>query len=265
MTTTPSGLRTIERRVYVTEFRAVKGSERQKWATAVTYDTVDDFGTIWNRGVFDKALSERMPTMLFGHDWGNLTHVLGKGVDFRQTPDEMGPPGVDVLIEFDDPEFVPMNRQVLHQLDVRTLRDVSVGFARHEWLDGSKLAQEDRQRGAKERMMEAAMDELSIVIRGAVTGAQMRGARSVRTAAGEVIAEDAIIGFARKVAAGELTHAEAKAAVALLSATPTQEAPPAEPEGAQAASEDDEQDSGAAAIEEALAAEALIDEALARP
>lgn len=201
----------LERRVYATQFRDVKGSTRQKWTTAVTYDTVDDFGTIWLPGVFDKSLTERMPTMLYGHDWENLGHVLGKGIDTRQTPVDVGPPGVDVLIEFDDPDYVPMVRQAMYQVDNKTLRDVSVGFEREQWLRMGELTQEQRSIGGKEAMQSAGMDELSLVVRGAVPGAQFRSRRGKGT-----IDLDAVLEIAKRKAAGELTDDEAKAAIDLL-------------------------------------------------
>lgn len=201
----------IERRVYRTEFRDVPGSKgRQKWATAVTYNTVDDYGTIWLPGCFDKSLGERMPTMLYGHDWYSLDHVLGKGVDFRQSP---GAPGVDVLLEFDDPEFVPMVRQAMWQVDNKTLQDVSVGFDRWEWLEREKLTPEQLKAGASEAMVEAGMDELSIVVRGAVTGASFRNRR---TGSLDI---DAVMAIAKRKVAGEITEEEAQAALDLLAGT----------------------------------------------
>lgn len=212
----------IERRCYRTEFRDVPGSKgRQKWATAVTYNQVDDWGTIWLPGVFDEALGERMPTMLYGHDWYSLEHVLGKGIDFRQTPD--GPPGVDVLLEFDDPEFVPMVRQAMWQVDNKTLRDVSVGFDRKEWRRREELTPEQLAGGAEEAMVAAGMDELSIVVRGAVPGAAFRAKRGAK-----VVDLDAVVAIAKRKAAGELSDEEAQAALDLLA---TGEDPPAPPSG----------------------------------
>jgi len=241
---------TIERRVRPTQFRDVKGSTRQKWATAVTYDTVDDFGTIWLPGVFDKALSERMPTMLYGHDWENLSHVLGKGIDTRQTPVDVGPAGVDVLLEFDDPEYVPMVRQAMYQVENKTLRDVSVGFVREEWLRAGDLSQEQRSMGAKEAMQSAGLDELSLVVRGAVTGAQIRGRRGKGT-----VDLDAVLEIAKRKAAGELTDEEAKAAVDLL-AGPDEQGPEGTPPPP---ATEDEPDPGAEDLDDDLeAALALI-------
>lgn len=206
-----------ERRVYATEFRDVPGSNgRQKWATAVAYNVVDDYGTLWRPGVFDVALSQRMPTVLYGHDWGNLEHILGAGIDYRQTPSEVGPPGVDVLVEFADPEQVPAAGLAMNLLrpDATSrgsiLRDVSVGFVREEWATRDKLTDGERTMGADEAMIAAGMDELSLVVRGAVPGAQMRGRRSAQ------VDIDSVVELVRRVNAGELSEAEARAAIDLL-------------------------------------------------
>jgi hypothetical protein len=200
-----------ERRIRRSEFRDVPGSNgRQKWATAVAYNVTDDYGTVWLPGVFDAALSERMPVVLFGHDWYNLDHVLGRGVDFRQTPDDVGPPGVDVLMEFADVEAADLAMKLLDQ---RVLTDVSVGFERREWLTRDKLPKELLELGATEAMQRAGMDELSLVVRGAVPGAQVRSRRGA-------VDLDAVVEIAKRKAAGELTDAEASAALDLLAGSP---------------------------------------------
>ena len=197
----------IERRTFRSEFRDVPGSNgRQKWATAVAYNVADDYGTAWMPGVFDQALSERMPVILYGHDWHNLDHVLGRGVDFRQTPDDVGPPGVDVLMEFAEVEAAELAMKLLDQ---RVLSDVSVGFERHEWLTRDKLPKELIEIGATEAMERAGMDELSLVVRGAVPGAQVRSRRGA-------VDLDAVVEIAKRKAAGELTDLEAQAALDLL-------------------------------------------------
>lgn len=226
----------VERRTYRTEFREVPGSGgRQRWATAVRYNVVDDYGTLWLPGVFDEALAQRMPTVLYGHDWSTLDHVLGSGIDFRQTPADVGPPGVDVLVEFADPELIPASRLAMALLSPSAtsrgavLEDVSVGFERREWLRRDKLTPEQLAEGAEEAMVRAGMDELSLVVRGAVPGAQVRGRRGV-------VDLDAVVEIAKRKAAGELSDAEAQAALDLLAGGDA----PAEPsEGAGAAEGDD--------------------------
>lgn len=235
-------LRVVERRIYPTEFREVPGSNGlQRWARAVTYDTVDDYGTIWLPGCFNDGLGERMPTILYGHDWWTLEHVLGQGIDSRdvRTADEFGPPGCDVLVEFDDPEFVPMVRQAVYQVGKRTLRDVSVGFDRQEWLKKEDLAPEQLALGAEEAMQQALMDELSLVVRGAVPGAQMRSrsfvvdghvlteaperVEPVPESRSEGVSFEDVIKVAKRRAAGELSLDEARAALELLDGRSTPE------------------------------------------
>lgn len=206
---------TIERRVFRGEFREVPGSNgRQKWATAVAYNVVDEYGTLWLPGCFDKALAERMPTILWGHDWDDLDHVLGSGIDFRQTPPDIGPPGVDVLMEFASVPAADLALALLAQKATSAgpvLRDVSVGFCRREWLRREGLTPEQLALGACEAMVEAGMDELSLVVRGAVPGAQVRGRRGA-------VDLDAVVEIAKRKAAGELTDEQAQAAVDLLGA-----------------------------------------------
>jgi hypothetical protein len=245
---------TIERRVFRGEFRDVAGSGgRQKWATAVAYDAPDEYGTLWTPGVFDEALASRMPTILYGHDWSNLEHVLGSGIDFRQTPADVGPPGVDVLMEFAD---VPAAKLAMMLLEAKAtsrgpvLRDVSVGFERREWLKRNELSAEMLALGAEEAMVRAGMDELSLVVRGAVPGAQVRGRRGV-------VDLDAVVEVARRKAAGELSDAEAQAAIDLLGGEIDNDG------GAPAPSADELAATQAAAVEAEQGRTELADDALA--
>jgi hypothetical protein len=223
---------TIERRIFRGQFRAVPGSNgRQRWATAVSYNIPDDYGTVWLPGCFDEALGTRMPTILYGHDWDDLEHVLGAGIDFRQTPADVGPPGVDVLMEFAKVPAADLALQLL-ATDATSrgavLRDVSVGFDREEWKTRDQLDPALLAMGACEAMVKAGMDELSLVVRGAVPGAVIRSKRAA-------IDVDAVVAIAKRKAAGELTDAEAQAALDLLAGEPA--APGADPAAAQAAAE----------------------------
>lgn len=224
---------TIERRVFRGEFRDVPGSKgRQKWATAVAYNVADEYGTIWLPHCFDEALDERMPTWLYGHSWDDLDHVLGQGIDYRQTPSDVGPPGVDVLLEFAADEndvLLPAASLIRSLLAPKAtskgpvLRDVSVGFERREWLRREDLTPDQLALGACEAMVRAGMDELSSVVRGAVPGAQVRGRRGA-------VDLDAVVEIAKRKAAGELTDEQAQAAVDLLGAGGTPPAPAVEEE-----------------------------------
>lgn len=224
----------IERRVRPLELReAVPGSNgRQRWATAVTYGTVDSYGTTWTPGVFTEALAERMPVILYGHDWWTLDHVLGQGIDSREMDY-----GVDVLVEFADPEVIAAARTAMALIagDTPVIRDVSVGFERRKWRGAKELTEAELKLGATEAMDVAGMDELSLVVRGAVPGAALRSKMSRRGLRGAVDL-DAVVEIARRKAAGELTEDEAQAAVDLLvveeqpNGEKPEEKPPAEEE-----------------------------------
>lgn len=209
-------------RTFRPEIRAVDGSNgRQFWAMPVAYEVVDDYGTIWTRGVFDKSVREKMPVLLYGHDWGNVTNVLGRAVDYRDEAD--GPRTLFELTDFDEH---PHTRQVAAQINEGTLVDMSVGFDRRRWTGPggeSGLAVADREmrgpNGAKavERMLEAGWDETSLVVAGAVPGSKvLTGVRSVRTAGGLTVPVDSVVDLARLLDSGEVTHAEAQAALRLL-------------------------------------------------
>jgi hypothetical protein len=243
----------LERRIFATEFRDVPGSNgRQRWATAVAYNVVDDYGTIWLPSCFNDGLEARMPTILYGHDWYNLDHVLGQGIDYKDTPE-----GVDVLFEFADPDEVPSARLAMSLTKPPTpvLKDVSVGFDRQEWRKKDELTPAQLALGAEEAMVSALMDELSIVVRGAVPGAQMRGRRSwlidgkvivdpddqapaepvvpPATREAPTVNVDLVVELAKRKAAGTLTLDEAKAALELMGTEAAEPAataaPPVEP------------------------------------
>lgn len=130
---------------------------RKFWARVVNYNVIDDYGTEFAPGVFTQGLAARMPRLLYGHNgWGNIDCVLGRAIDSSEQPG-----GLDVLFEFDDPEYVPSVRQVAHQMMTGTLDQFSVGFVRE--------ADENGQR----RITQARLGEVSVVIEGAVPGTKL--------------------------------------------------------------------------------------------
>lgn len=150
------------------EVRGSKG--RQRWATAVTYNTgPDDYGTLWRPGCFRASLERQGPVVLWGHDWSSIDSVLGRVVDHRETTT-----GQDVLIGFADPSQVPASRKAMELVASGVITDVSVGFRRIRWHTRSELSASDRQAGAEEAILEADLDEISLVAKGAVKGAQFR-------------------------------------------------------------------------------------------
>ena len=208
------------------EIRAVtdEGGVRSVTLHCIRPGVVDDYGSVWMPDTFDESLNERLPTLCWSHDWGE---PLGAGVDFRTSDD-----GPEVIFEFDDFEAVPMARRAWVQIQPKgnggpaTIRDCSVGFSNTQRRDPTD---EERERwpGVKEVITRAELDEVSLVLRGAVPGAKVLAVRSSPEASVDVAVE-----LARRISAGEITQDEAKAALALLGtepATTEAAAPPAEP------------------------------------
>lgn len=249
------------RRKFRPEIRAVDGSNgRQFWAKPLSYEVVDDYGTIWTRGVFDASVREKMPVLLYGHDWAHVTNVLGRAIDYRDSED--GPRTLFELTDFDEH---PHTRQVAAQINDGTLVDMSVGFDRRRWQGPggeSGLAVADRElrgpTGAKpvERMLEAGWDETSLVVAGAVPGSKvLTGVRSVRTASGLVVPTDSVVDLARLQSEGKITHDEAVAALRLLAG----EAPSADDDPVAGGADDDDGQDDAEVLAEVDAALEVLD------
>lgn len=206
----------------------------------ITPGVVDDYGTVWMPDVFDEALGERGPVLAWSHRWDE---PLGPMVGFRTSATDG--PEIDFL--FSDFEAVPVARRAHAQVSDGTITDCSVGFMRSEWRDATD---DDRKRwpGAREVITKAALDEVSLVLRGAVPGAKVV---SVRSASVDI---DAVVEIARRKAAGELSDAEAKAAIDLLADDDESGAPSGNEQETEGGDDD-------AAAAEAEAAEQLAAEA----
>lgn len=167
---------------------------------------VDDYGSVWSPDTFDASLAERMPTLCWSHDW---SEPLGPPVAFRTTPD-----GPEVDFVFSDFAAVPMARRAHAQVTDGTIEDCSVGFSnvrRRDPTDEEKA----QYPGIREVIEEATLDEVSLVLRGAVPGAKVL---SVRSSSGEQVnvPEDDVVAIARRVNAGELSFEDGRTAVALV-------------------------------------------------
>ena len=160
---------------------ATDGDGRTFTARAVAYDVVDDYRTRFVKGVFNKGLEERMPVIAWAHSWDE---PIGRVTEFEERDD-----GLYITARFSDPEAVPRARQAMSQLADGTLSDVSVGFSRTE---------DRKAEDGVYDIVEAVLDEVSIVLRGAVPGAEIM---SVRSAGGQVT-EDEWITVAKKLARG---------------------------------------------------------------
>jgi HK97 family phage prohead protease len=206
---------------------------------------VDDYGSVWKADAFDHALSERMPTLCWSHDW---SEPLGPAVGFRSSPD-----GPEVDFAFSDFAAVPQARRAHAQVLDGTIADCSVGFSNARRREPTT---EERTRfpGVVEVIEEADLDEVSLVLRGAVPGAKVVSARGAK------VELDAVVELGRRVVAGELTEDEARAALELLG---TQDPPPGAGEDG-SGSPDADGDPAAELDEAEAAADAAMEAAFGR-
>lgn len=190
-----------------TEIRASADS-RTFEAVVVNYGVIDDYKTIFDPGVFTQSLEERMPRITWAHDWAE---PLGRYVDYKDSSE-----GLTLVGEFDDFEAVPRARQAHAQLLSGTIDQFSVGFHRKE---GGTY--EDDQGITHFRRL--GLDEAALVLVGAVPGTKLV---SVRSALGlREVPQEFVVELGKKIAAGELTQAEAKAALDLASGEPVKPEP----------------------------------------
>lgn len=135
---------------------------------AAAYGVVDEYGSLWLPGCFNDSMNERMPVICWGHDW---TEPVGRAVDWSDQPH-----GLIITGQLDDPNDVPRARQAWSQLRSGTLGDLSVGFS-HTMRREPTPDEVQQFPGVREVIESAQLDEVSIVLRGAVPGAQVTGTR----------------------------------------------------------------------------------------
>jgi HK97 family phage prohead protease len=139
------------------------GGSGRIFGVAVTYDVVDDYGTRFSPGVFADSLKNRLPTLVWGHDWSD---PIGRVVDYNDTSKQL-----EITAQLDDPAAVPRARQAFAQLKSGTLRDMSVGFLRQEDQKAP-----DNLPGVTD-ITRGILDEVSLVLVGAVPGSQVTDVR----------------------------------------------------------------------------------------
>lgn len=208
------------RRGLTTEIRAEVLDDGARAITlhCIRPNVVDDYGSLWNPHCFDESLLLRMPTLCWSHDW---SEPLGRGLSFE--PSDEGP---QVKFRMDDFDDVPMARRAFSQVRSGTIDDCSVGFSN---VDRRSPTEEEEKQfpGVKEVIEKADLDEVSLVLKGAVPGAKVLATRSVAIRSG-MVDEELVVTLAKKVNAGELTREEAKEALVL--ATVPDEKPEETPE-----------------------------------
>lgn len=164
---------------------------------AVAYGITDDYGTQFQPGTFTESLDERLPVIAWAHSWDE---PIGKALAYREADE-----GLYLTARLDIGQGIPRADQAYAQLRSGTLTDVSVGFMR----------QTSEDKGDYVMITKGELDEVSVVLRGAVPGAKVLAVRSGRT--GEKVDLDAVVAIAAKKAAGEIDQATADEALAMLS------------------------------------------------
>lgn len=161
-----------------------KGSKGEFVARVLTYGTIDDYGSVWLPGVFAESLATRMPVVAWGHQWTEpIGRFLGVSRDDRTALELVG--------RLDLHPDVPRARQAWAQLQSGTVNEWSVGFSREQWVDldnpgavvpGVEASQVEqwRQQNAWEVMVKASLDEVSVVLAGAVQGTDTLALRGRR-------------------------------------------------------------------------------------
>lgn len=182
---------------------------------AVVYNIVDDYGTRFIKGVFNDSLEKRLPVIAWAHDWAE---PIGRATGWREDDE-----GLYIIGRLDLGGSVERAKQAHEQMRSGTLTDVSVGF----W----RLADRTADDGVTE-ITKGDLDEVSVVLRGAVPGARLLAVRSARS--GEMVEVDAVVAIAEKVAAGAITQDVADEALRLLAGgqPPAPEGDPTQPPAA---------------------------------
>lgn len=204
----------IEHRAFNAEIRVPADGTPTFEAVVVTYGVLDSYDTIFDAGCFAASLEKRMPRITWAHDW---SEPLGRYIDFKDSDTNL-----TLIGEFDDFDAVPRARQAYAQLKSGTIDQFSVGFSR------IATREDDEHRT---HFTEAELDEAALVLRGAVPDTKLV---SVRSHSGLSVVRqvpiDLVVELGKKIAAGEMSHEEAEAALTLASGE-TAPAPTTEPSG----------------------------------
>lgn len=219
--------RTVEQRQSGrTEVRFPDGAAGEFEALVLPYGVVDTYGTVWEPGVFSESLGRRMPVLVWGHDWHE---PIGRATAWREVRE--GPAaGLYMTFRLSNPEVVTRAAQAYEQLRDGTLDNFSVGFIREEQRDAS----EEYGPGVV-AITRAQLDEVSIVIVGAVGGTRLLSVREQRRSL--VVPMDAAERLLLALYAGEVDLADTLGELKGLAT----DAPASDPEddAAEAATEDE--------------------------
>lgn len=213
------------------EHRSIRASEvrvpdegRTFEAVVMTYGVVDDYNTIFDPGCFTDSLEARLPKITWAHNWSD---PIGRYVDYRDNDETL-----TLIGELDDFDAVPRARQAHAQLVSGTIDQFSVGFVREETRAG--------EGDEPTHFVRARLDEAALVLIGAVPGTKLLAVRSTRAGIEVVrqVPEELVLDLGRKIAAGEMTKAEALATLDLAAGEPPPAPEPVVDDGTVAAADE---------------------------
>lgn len=137
----------------------------------ITYNTVDDYGSVWLPGCLEEGIGQRLPQMCRNHDRGI---VIGRAIEDTYEENSDGP---HMWFRFANFARVPDANEVHSLLEDEILDECSIGFRwGYEWRDPTESDQA-RWPGVYEIITKAFVSEVSIVVEGAVPGAKAIGMR----------------------------------------------------------------------------------------
>lgn len=192
-------------RVQHTLIRATPdGVEGRFTADVLTYDVLDDYDTEFAPGTFDESMSKRMPRIVWGHDW---RQVLGKWTQHESVKVD-GLQKLRLTGELDDFDAVPMARQAWAQMESGTIDQFSVGFVPTAWED----RQDETLKRVVRRFTKGRLDEVSLVLLGAVPETALVGMRAARlplVVREPLVAKEVVAALIVRLHMGEIDLADA--------------------------------------------------------
>lgn len=156
----------------VLDVRATDDAKGIVVARVLTYNVVDDYGSVWLPGCLTRSLNQHLPIFQASHSLG-VSETIGRAISWQDSAQ-----GPVVTFRLDVHPDVPLARQVYAQLKSGTLTDVSIGFSRVP--GGTRMpTSEDRKRwpGVTELFSDVDCYEVSQVPVGAVPGAEVLDVR----------------------------------------------------------------------------------------
>jgi len=132
-------------------------------ARVMRYGVVDEYDTIFDPGCFADSLRERLPVFAWAHSW---SEPIGRAT--RLVRDDQV---LELEFRLDVGSTVPRADQAYAQLQSGTLDEFSVGFRR---MVGGSYQDED----GRTHFTRATLDEVSVVLAGAVPGTELLSVRS---------------------------------------------------------------------------------------